>query len=261
MSVRTISAVWEHSRQSGTGLLMLLALADFADDRGNAYPAVGTLARKCRMSPRNAIYILKGLQESGELEVRTNQGPRGTNRYRVVLEALKGVQPASGVQPVAGVQSSVATPAIQRRLPLQPIADEPSLNRQEPAKAEAFDAASAPVGLSAKERSWTLGVAVLGEKCRSLLGKLSAQYGDEVLAEVLAAAAAQMPLHDAKGWVVKACEVRKSARRGANDPFANPSPHWAVNAGFRTRFEAENEGCHQHNAHQFRDGHRITEAA
>ena len=40
MSVRTMARVWEFSSHAGTDLLMLLALADFADDDGNAYPAV-----------------------------------------------------------------------------------------------------------------------------------------------------------------------------------------------------------------------------
>ncbi len=139
MSIRVMSEVWTRSRHSGTDLLMLLALADFSDDKGNSYPSVTTLATKCRMQARNAGYILKALQDSGELEVRANEGPKGTNRYRIVLEALGvqsvagvGVQAGAGVQSVAEVQSSAAPPAIQRRLPLQPIADEPSLNRQEP---------------------------------------------------------------------------------------------------------------------------------
>ncbi len=147
-----MTQVWERSRHTGTDLLMLLALSDFSDDQGNSYPGVPALATKCRMSVRNAGYILKTLQASGELEVRLNEGPRGTNCYRIVLEALrplqpvagvpapKGVQPIAGVglQPVAGVQPTAPlqptsdAPAIQRRLPLQPTADEPSLNRQEP---------------------------------------------------------------------------------------------------------------------------------
>jgi len=49
MSVRSIGRVWDHSAASGSFLLMLLAIADFADDDGNAYPSVPTLARKCRM--------------------------------------------------------------------------------------------------------------------------------------------------------------------------------------------------------------------
>ncbi len=147
-----MTQVWDRSRAEGTALLMLLALADFSDDQGNSYPGVPALALKCRMSVRNAGYLLKALQDSGELEVRLNAGIKGTNLYRIVLEALRplqsaagvkgakgvqpvagvGVQPAAGVQPIAPLQSSVGTPAIQRRLPLQPIADEPSFNRQEP---------------------------------------------------------------------------------------------------------------------------------
>lgn len=140
MSVRTMARVWAESGHAGTGLLMMLAIADFADDEGNAYPAVTTLAAKCRMKPRNANYILASLQASGELEVRQNEGPRGTNRYRIVFEALRGVQgvagvgmqPAAGVQGVAGLQSSAQTPAMECAKPLQPIADEPSENHQEP---------------------------------------------------------------------------------------------------------------------------------
>lgn len=62
MSVRTLSRVWDFSQHSGTHLLMMLAIADFADDDGRAYPAVPTLAKKCRMSSRNANLILAVLK-------------------------------------------------------------------------------------------------------------------------------------------------------------------------------------------------------
>lgn len=145
MSIKVMAEVWGRSRHSGTNLLMMLALADFSDDQGNSYPAVPTLAVKCRMQPRNATYILRDLERSGELEVTPNGGPKGTNRYRIALEALGGVQSIAGcgmqhgapLQSVAPLQSSVSTPAMQRRLPLQPIADEPSLNHQEPKKERA----------------------------------------------------------------------------------------------------------------------------
>jgi len=140
-----MGAVWEGSRHSGSELLMLLAFADFSDDQGNSYPAVRTVAAKCRMQTRNANYVLKALQNSGELQVRPNEGPKGTNRYRIVLEALKGVQSSAGggLQSVAGVQSSAGlqpvarTPATQCPKPLQRSADEPSLNRQEPERGRA----------------------------------------------------------------------------------------------------------------------------
>ena len=140
MSIKVMAAVWDRSQHAGTELLMLLALADFSDDRGYSYPGVSALAEKCRMKPRNANYILATLQKSGELQVLVNEGPKGTNRYRIVLDALGGVQgvagvgvqPSAGVQGVAGLQPSAPTPAMECAKPLQPIAAEPSLNRQEP---------------------------------------------------------------------------------------------------------------------------------
>jgi len=89
---------------------MLLAIADFSDDNGNAYPAVPTLAEKCRMTPRNANLILANLKKSGELVVKQNEGPKGTNRYLIRL----------------------ATPEAGFPKPLKPASDEPSVNHQEP---------------------------------------------------------------------------------------------------------------------------------
>ncbi len=65
---------------------MLLAIADFSDDDGKAYPSVPTLARKCRMVPRNVNHILAKLKASGELVVKQNEGPRGTNLFFIPLK-------------------------------------------------------------------------------------------------------------------------------------------------------------------------------
>ena len=126
-----MARVWEMSRQSGSHLLMLLAIADFSDDDGNAYPAVQTLAQKCRMKPRNANVILAALRASGELDVRQNEGPRGTNLYRVVLDG-QPLQGITGVQRNAGLQRSAPSPAKACSKPLQGLADEPSVNHHEP---------------------------------------------------------------------------------------------------------------------------------
>ena len=136
MSVRTMARVWEQSRHSGSHLLMLLAIADFADDDGNAYPAVRTLAQKCRMKSRNANVILAALRGSGELEVKQNEGPHGTNRYRIVL-ADAPLQASAGVQMLAGLQRNAHTPAKACPKTLQGIADEPSVNHQEPERSAA----------------------------------------------------------------------------------------------------------------------------
>lgn len=133
MSVRTMARVWAESRHGGTDLLMMLAIADFADDDGNAYPSVPTLAEKCRTTSRHANRILSGLRASGELEIRVNEGPRGTNRYRVCV----GMTAASPLTPTSPRRTSPAPltptsspPDVQVLKPLTPTSDEPSLNHQ-----------------------------------------------------------------------------------------------------------------------------------
>jgi hypothetical protein len=147
MSVRCIDRVLDLSAHSGTELLMLVVLADYSDDEGNSYPAVSSLARKCRMTPRNANYILLALQAGGELRVMKNQGPKGTNRYRIMLDALgqssplKIASPLKKLSPLNAASSpeeaftlkpTSATPEAGFSKPLKPTSDEPSLNRQEP---------------------------------------------------------------------------------------------------------------------------------
>lgn len=111
-----MSFVWEHSQLGGTELLCLLAIADFADDRGIAYPSVATLAKKIRMSERNTHYLLSKLAQTDELSIDRNAGPKGCNVFRV--KCLQGVQPVAG----GGATGSAKG--------VQPIAPEPSLNRQ-----------------------------------------------------------------------------------------------------------------------------------
>ena len=124
MSVRTMARVWEQSQHAGTNLLMLLAIADFADDDGQAYPAVPTLALKCRMTARNANLILSVLRKSGELIVRQNEGPKGTNKY---LIPLKPASPLKGSSPLKRASSP---PEAGFPKPLNPASDEPSVNHQ-----------------------------------------------------------------------------------------------------------------------------------
>ncbi len=83
ISIKLTSAVWKHSKQKSGALLVLLALADYANEDGIAWPAVSTLARKARMSSRNVQRWLSTLQRDGELKVLRNQGRRGVNIYQI----------------------------------------------------------------------------------------------------------------------------------------------------------------------------------
>jgi hypothetical protein len=91
-----MARVWEGSKHAGSELLMLLAIADFADDNGRAYPSISSLALKCRTKPRYAMVLLEALSAGGELEIRRQQGAIGrggrTNLYRIVFDRLGTAQ-------------------------------------------------------------------------------------------------------------------------------------------------------------------------
>jgi len=94
MSVKAMTWVWEHSQHKGSALLVLLAIADMANDDGDCWPGVGRLAQKCRMKERNLQLILRALETSGELQTFLNDGTQTatgkTNRYH--LPVVEGVQ-------------------------------------------------------------------------------------------------------------------------------------------------------------------------
>ena len=85
MSIRLMNQCWLHSRSKGGSLLVLLAIADFSNDEGFAYPSIATLARKARLTPRNTQRTIRRLVACGELEVADGDGPHRTHLYRIVL--------------------------------------------------------------------------------------------------------------------------------------------------------------------------------
>lgn len=112
--------VWEHSEATGNDRLVLLALADCADDSGaNAYPSLETLATKARVSRRTAIRCVANLTEDGSIEVIRHGGRKGrggtSNGYRVLMDApsssddLTPLEERKECQPVTRDKSSLVT--------------------------------------------------------------------------------------------------------------------------------------------------------
>lgn len=86
MSVKATSLVWEHSRATGVELLVLLAIADYTNDDGRAWPSQDTIARKARCSDRTVRRVVDRLVELGELAVLREGGGRGRSAvYRLTL--------------------------------------------------------------------------------------------------------------------------------------------------------------------------------
>jgi uncharacterized phage protein (TIGR02220 family) len=175
-----MSAVWEESSLGGTELLLLLAIADYANQDGTAFPSVPTLANKIRMSERNTHYLLKKIAESGELDIQRNAGPKGCNLYRV--KTLQGAK-AARVQPMAGRGATGSAKGVQ------PTAPEPSLNRQEPVMSRAADVLAylnektrrnyqaVPANLSLINGRLKEGASV--DQCKAVIDAKAGEWGDD----------------------------------------------------------------------------------
>jgi len=141
VSVRTMAKVWEQSAHAGSELLMLLAIADFADDDGRAFPSITRLAEKCRTTSRYAIKLLDALVASGELAIVKHGGVMGrggkTNLYRILLKGSPGitgqvVPHGSPVNPGSVVNSGSGSSEPEGREVVHQGSPKPSLNHQEP---------------------------------------------------------------------------------------------------------------------------------
>lgn len=95
MSIKVTTAVWDSGLYAGNSLLVLLAMADWANDEGaSVFPSVARLAAKARISERAVQYILRTLEADGLIECTGNPaGGRGRTRiYRINLIALQRAQ-------------------------------------------------------------------------------------------------------------------------------------------------------------------------
>lgn len=65
MSVKKMSEVWALTGLQGTKKLVLLALADNANDEGISWPSLTTISRKCGLTRRGVTLALEFLEKSG----------------------------------------------------------------------------------------------------------------------------------------------------------------------------------------------------
>ena len=99
-----MTKVWDTKFGSHTQKLVLLALADNANDEGFCWPSVKTIAKKCELTEqgvRDQITIFVG---AGLIEVEIGGGRR-SNRYQFnlnLLDELLTGQPGLGVNGVEG---------------------------------------------------------------------------------------------------------------------------------------------------------------
>jgi hypothetical protein len=171
MSVRMMSLVWELELPDSEKLV-LLALADCANDEGHCWPGMNTLKKKCSKSDRTVQLSIKMLCAKGHLTRREVPG-KGCNY--TVHPIVKLADPRSGITPEATTppKGTTQTPEAASGKPSRTITSEAKASAADPIK-EVLD----------------IGVALLTatgiaeSRARSMLGKWRKEHGE---AKVLAA--------------------------------------------------------------------------
>ncbi|MDX1545607.1 MAG: helix-turn-helix domain-containing protein [Rhodothermales bacterium] len=96
MSYQAVKYVLRHSRARGSARLVLVAIAEHADETGGrAWPSTETLAELANVSERMVRKNLRELESLGELTVHYKSGPHGCNLYTISLSA----KPAEATTP------------------------------------------------------------------------------------------------------------------------------------------------------------------
>lgn len=130
MSIAWMTRVWAGGEPTeAADRLLMLALADNANDAGVCWPSIATLARKCAVGRRALIDTLGRLEAAGFLVVVRTSG-KG-NVYRLVAGAV-GTREGdrTGADDDTGAPVRTGGREVPRTGPVQRAAPEPSENPQ-----------------------------------------------------------------------------------------------------------------------------------
>jgi len=100
MSIKITQQVWQAAdRLRGNDMLLLLALADYANDQGECWPSVRTLAGRMGLCERTIYKLIARAVRAGYITVVPGGGKGRSNRYRLMLEVITGERVTQSAQP------------------------------------------------------------------------------------------------------------------------------------------------------------------
>lgn len=128
MSIRCQSWVYENSEERGNDRLVLLAIADEADDDGtNAHPGIDRIGHKARVPKRTTMRCIDRLEKSGALLVRRpeTRGRGHFNTYVVVMGNGATSTPFEEAPERREKARKGAPPYLERDRPIDPLTQDP----------------------------------------------------------------------------------------------------------------------------------------
>lgn len=145
MSIQIMTAVWKIEGLTTGQKMVLLSLADNANDDGVCYPSIPQIAKRCSQSEGGTIKIIKFLEKSGYLSKTTRPGKK--TWYRLTIERGKPLT-SDDPSPEMTPHLRCSNPSPEMTTPTTPIKN----NRQEPSLVRA----RAREGTGEKKKSFTL---------------------------------------------------------------------------------------------------------
>ncbi len=122
MSIKIMSHIWEYGPDDKHELLVLLALADYSNDKGESWPSVASIARKSRLSVRGVQTVCTRLIASKWLRIDMRKGRSGSNRYFILTPAAGAPRSRCAPQPTTPDPAAGApNPAAGAGKPSEPL--------------------------------------------------------------------------------------------------------------------------------------------
>ena len=85
MSNSALNSVFQWSKAKGVARLVLLSLADRADDTGRVWCGAQDISARTLASRRQVFEAISNLCDLGELVIEGTRGPKRCNAYRITL--------------------------------------------------------------------------------------------------------------------------------------------------------------------------------
>lgn len=124
MSIEAMSWVLRHSEERLGRRLVLLVLADHANDDGTgAWPSVETISEKARMSRAQTQRCLRELTKAGSVE-KVGKSPAGTTVYDVVMGGPH-IEAGASNPTEGGLKYAVERGVNEARTTLEPSIEQP----------------------------------------------------------------------------------------------------------------------------------------
>ena len=131
-----VATVFDHSRQAGSNLVILLAVASHADHQGEWVADQPTLQQRARLSRRHLQKVLGDLVHAGELAITSHHGRGRRSTYRLLV----GPTNASPTAPIPQKRAPASA------FPVEKPAARSAYPSQEPATRSAFSEAQSVPG-------------------------------------------------------------------------------------------------------------------